>query len=127
MVALGHGAHVVPAEKPNLPQPLRQVWRWFNHLNVLREYSRLTEPVQMPDGRLGWQVKSRSLHISPERIESWARMARLDIEPWQFAGLTLIDEFYVRIKNDPPPPAVAGTAGGLLGMFRALGMKAKRS
>jgi hypothetical protein len=125
MVSLGHGAHVAPAVNKLPPQRLRQVWRWFQHLHTLREYSRLTEPMQMPDGRLGWQVKSQSLHISPERIAVWARMSRIEIEPWQFACLLLIDEFYVKTKNDPPPPAAAPSAENLLTMFRALGMKAK--
>lgn len=125
MVSLGHGAHVAPAVNKLLPQRLRQVWRWFQHLNALREYSRLTEPVQMPDGRLGWQVKSRSLHISPERIAVWARMSRIEIEPWQFASLLLIDEFYVRINNNPPPSAAAPTAENLRTMFLTLGMKEK--
>jgi len=126
MVALGHGAHVAPAVNQLPPHPLRQVWRWFNHLNTLREYSRLTEPVQMPDGRLGWQVKSQSLPIAPERIESWARLAHIVIEPWQCACLLLIDQFYIRIKNDPPPPAAAPTAENLRTMFQTLGMKAKK-
>ncbi len=80
----------------------------------------------MPDGRLGWQVRSKALPIEPERIEAWQRLARVDIDPWQFAALELIDECYVKIKNDPPLPAVAATAENLLTMLKALGMKAKK-
>lgn len=115
---------VLPLPIP--PPRLRQVWRWFCDLHTLRETARLTEPVQMPDGRLGWQVKARSVHLSPANLEAWARMARIEIEPWQFAALQMIDRFYVKTSNDPPQPAVKATKENLLNMLRALGMKAKK-
>lgn len=53
-------------------------------------------------------------------------MARIEIEPWQFAALQMIDRFYVKTSNDPPQPAVKATKENLLNMLRALGMKAKK-
>lgn len=109
-----------------LSPKLRAVWRWFLDLHGARDYDRLTEPVQMPDGRLGWQVKSKALRVSPERIRAWQSLAAVDIAPWQFAAIELMDEVYVRIKNDPPMLAVAATAENLMTMLKALGLKGKK-
>lgn len=122
---MGHEAHVALEPIRHLPAKLRRVWNWFLNINRAREYERLTEPVQMPDGRLGWRVKSFASPIGPERINAWMHLSRLTIEPWQFAALQLMDEFYVSTTNNPPAPAMVATASNLAAMFKALG-KAKK-
>ncbi|MCC8946014.1 hypothetical protein H8A97_13115 [Bradyrhizobium sp. Arg62] len=79
----------------------------------------------MPDGRLGWQVKSKVLRLTPERIEAWMRQRAIVPEQWQIAALELIDEIYVKTKNDPPAPAMVATGANIMAMFRAMGMKSK--
>ncbi|QOZ25274.1 hypothetical protein [Bradyrhizobium sp. CCBAU 51753] len=123
--SLGLEAHVAGVVEPVLSPAARQVWRWFCQMHDLRDYSRITEPVTMPDQRLGWQVKSKVLRLHPERIEAWMRLRAIVPEQWHLAALDLIDEIYVKLKNDPPPPAVAATGANILAMFRALGMKSK--
>jgi hypothetical protein len=115
------------AWQPDTPRPqLRQVWRWFCDLAEIRGYGRLTEPANTPDGRLAWQVRTRAHRLMPSEIEAWARLACIRIEPWQFAAISIIDDFFVRTRNDPPQPQVRADAGGLRAMFKALGMGRKK-
>lgn len=123
---LGHDTHIHGVIQDNLPPELRQVWRWWCHLHEVRDWSRLTEPMTTPQGRLGWQVRSTAIRVAPERIEAWCRQRGIDLEQWHIAALELIDEFYCRIKNDPPAPVVLATKENLLAMFKALGAAAKR-
>lgn len=108
-----------------LPPDLRQVWRWWCQLHEVRDWLRVTEPTTTPQGKLAWKVNSTALRISPERIESWCRLRHIELEQWQLAALEVIDEFYCRIKNDPPAPAVVATAANLKAMFKALARAAK--
>ncbi len=115
------------AWQPKLPRPeLRQIWRWFCDLDEIRGQPRLTAPTSMPDGRLAWQVRSHVERLKPSEIAIWAGLAGVRLEPWHFAALSLIDDFFVRTSNDPPKPQVRATADSLRAMFKMLGAGKKK-
>jgi len=114
------------AWQPDTPPPaLRQIWRWFCQLDRFRPRSRITEPTQDLQGHLAWQVRSYIEPIHPTEIMAWQQLSAVEMEPWQFAALLLIDDFFVRTRNDPPKPQVRANAENIKAMFAMLRKKKK--
>jgi hypothetical protein len=115
--ALGHGDLI--ANEPAGGAVHRQVWRWFVHLDEIRPMPRMTEPEPnaAARGQLSWQVRTYVGRLLPSEIEAWARLAGIILEPWAFAAILIIDDFFVRTRNDPPQPQVAATPEGIKAMF----------
>jgi hypothetical protein len=103
----------------------REIWRWFVHLDEMRQLVRLAEPYGAPRGVVPWQVRTYANRLLPSEIESWARLAGIDLEPWVFAAILIIDDFFVRTRNDPPQPQVAATPEGIKAMFNIYRKKKK--
>jgi hypothetical protein len=82
----------------------------------------------MPDGRLGWQVKSTAMSLTAVEIECWCQISGVRLEGWQLAAIRLIDEIHVKRRNDPPAPAPPPSAdgkdkSGWLAIFDAMGLR----
>jgi len=56
---------------------------------------------------------------------AWQQLSAVEMEPWQFAALLLIDDFFVRTRNDPPKPQVRANAENIKAMFAMLRKKKK--
>jgi len=105
----------------------RQLWRWFCQIDESRDQLRLTEPTTTMTGALAWKVTSRIMRAKPSEILAWFELTgtRPD-HPWQVAALLLIDDFFVRTRNDPPAPQVKATGTALKAMFAAIGKRKKK-
>lgn len=58
--------------------------------------------------------------LQPSEIATWMALAGVRLAPWHFAAILLIDDFFVRTRNDPPKPQVRATADALKQMFQVL-------
>lgn len=81
-----------------------------------------------------WQKEYRAVPfpLSYLEINAWARLARIEFEPWEFSALELIDEAYVNHYADEAtadkPKMQPATNENLAMLFRTLAAshKAKR-
>ena len=69
---------------PECPEEGAHLWEWFAELNKRRVST-------------GFGIAP----ISFGEIESWQRLRRLELDPWELEGLLELDDIYRRIMADP--------------------------